>query len=484
MKHQIQKFNHLPLIPGLVNELGLRSIPCTLSKKYINAILKCVVLTSLVHRICTHEIDDGCFMFHYDFFKTIYEELNLSTKNFANNFKRNILNQLTEYIECTSTGFYIRATEDYMPSHYRITDKFRFFIDKYKSEGVQYYKASITEILMKHRNIFTQAKMEDPDRLTKKYDYNYQAPKKYDLYHTSQLNYNELIKIQHEVDLYDPAWLICDGILELMPTRDGRLTQYYHTSPSGRYYQSGYSLQLLSKEYRGRVLSDYVDVDMKACAYFILYNLARQNQYEGDLTYLNRMIADPDGYRKSVYERLKAYDRKVTYSYVKTVFTSIAYGARCYEKVVENDLKHKHHHSVPVRTDGYSKKDTPLELVKMEEVSMLKKEIERLGNFLVKKYTDQNGYITNASKKILNAKNKSKGESLAHIVQGAEAYLLSTLLNYKIDDCPIKYLPFGIGLLLHDGLYLKKEFFKKIQGDGLPSFAEYLEEKTGFLMKF
>lgn len=471
------------LLSQLIHELGLQKISRERQKKYFNAIIQCQVLSDIFHRYHIHGDIINNFPIYGDTYEYLYKAFGMNTDYISDKFRRNILKPLSEYLACTHKGYCNLAINSSDPSRYSLTQKSINMLKSYENQGWKYVELPLNKIAHTEKNVFVTIKENKMAKDIRHYEEN---PRNCKIYHTSILNYNALKNITKTGN--ETHRLVAQNILSYMPDNSGLFTQYYFQSPTGRFYQHGYNMQMLSKELRERVLTDYTCIDMKACVYFIMYNLANKFEYQGDMDYLSQMINNPDGYRQNVFEKLQEYDSDVEYSYVKNMFTAMAYGARCYEKVIANDMKH-HKVDSAIMTSGYTKKDTPIEFSKIEEVSGIQSEIYKLGTFIVNECTHEDRLV-NAAGMLMNKKEANRGEKIAFIVQGVESMLLQTILDIPVElNLPLKCAPFAIGLLLHDGLYVRKKYAFANTGclntsGGTCLLSQYLFERTGFSMKF
>ena len=74
------------------------------------------------------------------------------------------------------------------------------------------------------------------------------------------------------------------------------------------------------------------------------------------------------------------------------------------------------------------------------------------------------------------------GKKLSHLYQGAEVRVLETIMKYPINGKKLIDIPYAVGLLLHDGIYIKKDIVKTI--DSILPLDLYIEKKLGYVLKF
>jgi hypothetical protein len=249
----------------------------------------------------------------------------------------------------------------------------------------------------------------------------------------------------------------------------------YFESKQGRHYIQGSALQLFPKELRERVLSDYVSVDME-CSIFSLYkNLGTKYGYTKDTPQIDEVIRD----RRSFRERFVS--PSLSYDGVKTVLTAIAYGAvvDIYNMYMEASAVGNCRRRSSLLSLGYDKMSI-VNMCNTDEIQDLKKELRSLGNFIIKKCTDkERNVIVNLCGNELSLKNKPNfGTKMAHIYQAFEAALLKELKNARINNIPLGCYEDGIGLFLHDGLYVNKELAN--QYDLCDIFSKHIKNVFGF----
>jgi hypothetical protein len=256
---------------------------------------------------------------------------------------------------------------------------------------------------------------------------------------------------------------------------DNKVELKYFESKQGRHYIQGSALQLFPKELRERVLSDYVSVDME-CSIFSLYkNLGQKYGYRKNTPQIDEVIRDRRAFRERFVSPSLSYDG------VKTVLTAIAYGAvvDIYNMYMEASAVGTCRRRSSLLSLGYDKMSI-VNMCNTDDILALKKELRSLGNFIIKKCTDkERKVIINLCGNELSLCNKPNfGTKMAHIYQAFEAALLKELKNARINNIPLGCYEDGIGLFLHDGLYVNKNLAKKY--DLCNIFSKHIKEVFGF----
>lgn len=265
---------------------------------------------------------------------------------------------------------------------------------------------------------------------------------------------------------------------------NGIMTQKYYESEHGRVYQRGYNLQGLPSEIREDILSDYACVDMKAATFSILSNYAmKQGIPAEEIKTLTEFSKDPDSFRKKIYTALQADDKHLKREYVKKCLNAMAFGANMNEYRVVRDICNGTRYTVCARFDGWHTSSTPPNMAANPIVKSLGYEIRNLTKKLVKKNTKK-GKLYNYKKQPLQLKGerRSLGKKLVHIYQGIESVILEALYSYEIDGQRLIDTDTGVGLLLHDGIYIRKDLLAKIDEAG--GFSSYIKEKFDYDIRF
>lgn len=494
-------------------------------------IFKCTLITDICTGIINGNIDPNSFYIDTDKYVTLLNDLNVKQTNKYRLFLR-IINELTEYFCCKSLGYCYYGINSYSYSLYYITDKLHLIIDKIILYNRQYYLYDIGTIKtgcnVKYAYKYNGKTYNSYHDITKdskiKFgEYNKvlnkvkQSTIKTSLletglddvlietissneYNKKYFNENNIdtclthvaklsIKDLHIIKEYEKEKGNDKNVLHIINkilcniTTDGYYVQNYYRGSHGRLYQHGLSMQLLNSEYRNLILSDYKDVDIKAATFSILWNYARESGIKDDnMKVLYEYTYDPDGFRTSILKKLQDFDSGVTLKYVKDVLNAIAFGAKIDEHRVYADIMNGTYYSIPVATKGYIKRETPLNIVGLDEVKELAETVKYITKKLVEKNKKGNTLINCIGLKQELKPRMQYGKKLSHLYQGAEVRVLETILGYPIDGKKLIDIPYSIGLLLHDGIYIRKNIFKEI--NNILPLSEYIEKKLGYVLNF
>lgn len=500
--------------------------------KFRQEICACVMLTDICDGIMNNNLSPHRFTIDMDRYIDILQSMGLKQKHMYRIVMR-LQNSLSDYFCCNSIGYYMREIGASAPSYYYITDRMNDIIEKmilnkssyygYNLESIKTgceiikayeYKGAIYEsyhdivktIPMKFgeyadvlknvkriTNVYSVPKTGLDDALTQilgvcAYKKKYFKEMHTDtcLEHTAKLSVTGLriLKEYEQEKGTDKNTLHILNTLLVNSAPDGTYVQQYYRGTHGRLYQHGFSIQMLNKEYRELILSDYADVDIKAATFSILWNFARKNGIKDDsMPTLYEYTYDPDNFRQKILSKLQISDRYVTLKYVKDILNAIAFGARLNESRVVSDIKNKTQYSIPVMLKGYDNPETPLNIIGIDEIQKLVNEIKYITGKLVVKYSDSNNILYNSiGLKQEQRPRMNYGKKLSHLYQGAEVQVLETILDYELNGSHLIDIPYAIGLLLHDGIYIRKNILKEINRK-MP-LDLYIEKKLGYSLKF
>lgn len=254
-----------------------------------------------------------------------------------------------------------------------------------------------------------------------------------------------------------------------------RVELKYFESRQGRHYVQGSAVQLFPKELRESVFSDYVAVDME-CSIFALYkNLGKKYGYKKTTPQIDEMIRDRRLYRD------KFVTSRLPYDGVKTVLTAIAYGAvvDVYNMYMEASAMGRSRRRSSLLSLGYDRMSV-VDMCNSEKILSLTKELRSLGKFIISKCTDkERKCIVNLCGNELSTKERHNfGAKMAHIYQSYEGAILKELQNVKLDGRRLCEHKDGIGLFLHDGLYVNKTLARKY--DLCELFSKHIKEVFDF----
>ena len=253
----------------------------------------------------------------------------------------------------------------------------------------------------------------------------------------------------------------------------GYLRTTYKRNFQGRYYCKGLSIQQLPSDLRRYLFSDYVEMDMKCAIYTVLYNLALKFSIH-NIPCIKELAIHPDEKRMELYNKYKDLDPDLTLDYIKTFLTSISYGANASPDFIVNALKYPKLKCVPLQIDGYGERLIPLVLAEDRFVTALIKEIREVTKMLSKVFTEvRNGrkYLINMyGNALLLDRTATLGKRLAHLYQSIESQVLMKVLEYdRVAE--------NTGLLLHDGIYIRKSYISKIN---IIDISNFIYSKLGY----
>lgn len=499
-------------------------------QKFKKEICICVMLTDICTNILNDRINPKYFTIELNKYIELLKCLKFKHKNLYRVIL-NIQNNLNEYFIRVTTGYCLKQINSYSQSYYSITDKLDNIIGQMIINKTFYYEYDCEKILTgcylnklyeykgilynsynditktidikfgEYNNVLKDIKNNTNELYILKTGLdtakttiidNFVYKKLYTkhkcdacIQHTSKVSLSALQNIKNNEILYknNKSILHIVNTILLNMYKDGSYTQKYFRGAHGRLYQHGYNLQMLNKEYRDIILNEYQDVDIKAATFSILWNYARENDiHDSKMPTLYSYTQDPDNFRNDILNKLKISDPYVTIKYVKDVLNAIAFGAKFNESRIISDIINGTNYSIPVLTKGYSSKITPINIVNLNEVKNLVSEIKYITDKLVQKLTN-NGELYNCIGLKYDKKVKTQyGKKLSHLYQGAEVRVLETIINYELEGKKLIDIPYAIGLLLHDGIYIKKNVLKQIN-QNLP-LDLYIEKKLGYSLKF
>lgn len=264
----------------------------------------------------------------------------------------------------------------------------------------------------------------------------------------------------------------------------------YHRSQHGRLYQSGPSLQMLPKAIRKKLLSKYTEIDIASSVYSIVYNYAKNNNYTGSMEHITNYVDDPHGFRKKLHSNLSEIDPTVTEDYVKTNLIAVAYGANYNANFIGFDARKKCPQTIAVTTSGYTMMDIPERLADNKDFQNLIADFRGIVKWYIDNHkvkTETGTYFENAlGAKMKLERGTSLGKKLAHMYQALEVIILEKMASVpvpKYGNLSLKSTRNGIGLMLHDGIYVLKEHFEGIP-DVSKYFNEFIKNALGYDLRF
>lgn len=258
----------------------------------------------------------------------------------------------------------------------------------------------------------------------------------------------------------------------------------YTRKDGGRFYSIGSYIQFFPKKLRKIVFSKYESIDMNCGVFSLELNLAKNLGYKGKTEQIEKMVSDRKAYRESLVDE----KNHISYDDVKDKLTMMGYGCKFdTEKMIRtaaeryNSVAEAEYYGLDFAEPTYYyfssmyKKETPERMLEIASwaynkpvLQELYEETKQLGKFLIKKHTkkiDGKKYIINSlgNKLPINSEErKSFGCKLAFIYQSEESRILKDLAdNLVINGKKISNVNSGIGLLLHDSIYIHKDLLKK-----------------------
>ena len=230
---------------------------------------------------------------------------------------------------------------------------------------------------------------------------------------------------------------ILEDILRLVQCsragRKGNLPQYYMQSSTGRWYCHGpfVSLQNMPKQLRPLVFQGHYDYDIESCHYALFAQMVFKHNFKTPI--IDRLLADKAAFRLNI---AKAADLPVPE--VKQALISLIYGSPLNPSVfcsLGNTL-------------GRGPADN---FCKLKIIKLLHAEIKIGARLIIegyKKRSRRKGSIINDIGRSCTISKSSQASQLAHILQGAEAQILS---------CIGERWGAVMVLLMHDGFITKKQ---------------------------
>lgn len=493
-------------------------------------ICACIMLTDICNEIILGNANPQRFTIDTAKYISVLAAMGASQTNLYRVVLR-IQNSLTDYFECISVGYYMKEAAVSAPTYYGVTAKLDKIIDKIIINKSSYYGYDLEKIdsgckmekvyenkgcifpsyhdivktlpvkfgeyaaalkaVKDITNVYSIPKSGLDSAITNIFDSRVFKNKFINsndicVEHTAKISLDAVKTLrEYEMERAENKNILhILNVIMMNANSNGTYKQQYYRSSHGRLYQHGFSMQMLNSDYRDLILHDYQDVDIKAATFSILWNYARENGIHDDkMPTLYRYTKEPDVFRATILKKLRYYDNDVTMKYVKDVLNAIAFGARFNESRVLSDIKNHTKYSIPVSLEGYENTETPLHIVSLNEITSLVEEVKYITKKLAKKFTDKSGVLVNAKQLVQEHKTRMPyGKKLSHLYQGAEVRVLETIMKYPINGKKLIDIPYAVGLLLHDGIYIKKDIVKTI--DNILPLDLYIEKKLGYVLKF
>lgn len=303
-----------------------------------------------------------------------------------------------------------------------------------------------------------------------------------DLSNEVKINRNYIRDVIYDIDAYVKyKSCVIDELKRIYFTTSDSYPYYnlnYYQTNEGRYYIKGSTFQHFPKELRNNILSDYCELDIKCSIFSILKNLAETYNYKGSIKQISHIVNDPVGYRNMFVNENISYDE------VKTVLTAISFGATmsiwnmCSEYFTGSFI-----HTSSLMHCGVSQRAV-INMCSDERIRFLYEELHSLIKTIINKNTNKsNKVITNVlGKELLREKGVSFGKKLAHIYQGYESLILTKIKDLVINGKKLCEYKAGIGLYLHDGVYIKRDVIQNVDICALAS--EKIYKDLGFKIDY
>ena len=285
----------------------------------------------------------------------------------------------------------------------------------------------------------------------------------------------------------------------------------YVRQENGRFYTAGSCIQNMPKELRKLVFSEYKSVDMNCGVYSLMLNIGKKLNYKGNVSEIEKMVKDRKAYRMNLVDEKLG----ITYEDVKEKLTMISFGCKLDpEKMMETSYREAYYDYYGINpntgVEYYSngkryipyhsclyRKCEPQRMINIAkwcnkpEVVELHNEINKLGKFILKKYTKKNSngknILVNGMGNIIEFDKSSRhsfGQKLAFIYQCEESIVLKSILdNFKIGRKKAGNIKGGIGLLLHDAVYIHKDLLKKHKNIE-EKMSEYVKGAFGYDIRY
>ena len=235
--------------------------------------------------------------------------------------------------------------------------------------------------------------------------------------------------------------------------KKGYIPQQYTQSSTGRWYCQGQliSLQNMPRQLRTIVFQGHYDYDVESCHYALFAQMASRHAF--DTPVIDQLVANKQAFRLKI-----ALSLGISVATVKKVLISLIYGSP-----LSPSLYCSLAHSLG--------KPTAEAFCNLEDIQSLHSEISVGSKIIVEGYKQNSrrmGSITNDIGRSCVISQYSKASLLSHLLQGAEAQILSSIG---------KRWGHLIILLMHDGFVTKK----RLKTDML---REHVFKETGWNVEF
>lgn len=233
----------------------------------------------------------------------------------------------------------------------------------------------------------------------------------------------------------------------------GWLHMRYRESDSGRLYGLDENLQNCPSEVRMHALDGFYDYDISNCHYTLLAQMA--SRYDIPSPKIQSYIDNKGAVRQGLADQLQVDKQKI-----KDCLIGLIYGA----KLSAHKIPGKGKDSAIYKALGAEK---GAELLKTPLFAELASEVKQVGLALLAKWPVRSGSLVNdAGWGVRRTEHNRK--KLAHLLQGAEALILKTAVEYVEARKPENII-----LLQHDGFTAKEEVDRE-------DLSAHIERETGY----
>ena len=237
----------------------------------------------------------------------------------------------------------------------------------------------------------------------------------------------------------------------------GWLPMRYREAQSGRLYAMDDNLQNCPKEVRMAALDGAIDYDISNCHYTLLAQLAASDDIECPA--IQNYLKNKTAIRNRIADHLQVDTVRV-----KTCLLALIYGA----KMAAHKTPGKGRDPAIYKALGAEKGAM---LLAMPEFVDLAEEVRRVGNKVLENWPVRSGSLINDAGCGIK-QSEQKKQKLSHLLQGAEALILKTAVEYLEAKQPGNVI-----LLQHDGFTARKKI-------DISALRVHIEEQTGFVVEW
>ena len=215
--------------------------------------------------------------------------------------------------------------------------------------------------------------------------------------------------------------------------RKGYLPQYYVQSSTGRWYCRGpfISLQNIPRQLRQLILQGYYDYDVESCHYSLFAQMTSKVHFETPV--IDQLVSDKYAFRLDIAKSLN-----ISIKDVKQALIGLIYGSPLSA-------------SLFCSLSRNLGKEATNAFCKLPKIRALHCEIKQGSKLIIEHYKSKSrrrGSLINDAGRSCVLSHASKASQLSHILQGAEAQILSSI-GHRWGASMV--------LLMHDGFVTKKQ---------------------------